>query len=307
MPNLKNIKDRISSINNIQKITRAMKMVAAAKVKKAENTVKQSRPFTRNLYEMFQKALVAAGYYDVVNLHTEKAIDNYPQLLEKREIKTIGLLIITSNKGLAGAYSANVIRFAQKRIKEAAAKGLGVRVYLLGNKAFAPMRNFKKHYDFEIAETYTNASDEANGTNSLVIAEDMASAYVSKKIDTIELITTRYQNMISYRVESWNLLPVKLEESLVEEHAKVDAEMEFEPSVHSILQKIVPMYITNIIYQALLEASASELASRMTAMSAAVNNAQGMIKDLTVKYNKERQAAITQEISEVVSGADALK
>jgi len=307
MPNLKSIKDRISSIKNIQKITRAMKMVAAAKVKKAENTVKQSRPFTRNLYEMFQKALVKAGYFDGESFSGEHAIDNYPELLKTRTVSTIGLLVITSNKGLAGAYSANVVRYAHRRIKEAVSQGLKVRVYLLGNKAVAPMKNLAKKLDFEIMQVYTNASDEANGANSLVIAEDMAADFIANKIDTIELITTRYQNMISYRVESWELLPVKIDEKLLEEHSKIDAEMEFEPSVHAILQRIVPMYITNIIYQALLEASASELASRMTAMSAAVNNADGMITDLTVKYNKERQAAITQEITEVVSGADALK
>ena len=139
----------------------------------------------------------------------------------------------------------------------------------------------------------------------------MAHAYVEGTIDSIEIVTTRFRNMMSYTVEDWKILPTdNIQEALgttQEEHHGVDPLMLFEPDARTILQKMMPMFITNIIFQALLEAVASELAARMTAMSSATNNADEMIRVLTIDYNKARQAAITQEISEVVSGADALK
>ena len=138
------------------------------------------------------------------------------------------------------------------------------------------------------------------------VVEDLADYYVNKKIDKIEIITTRFKNMMSYFVEEWEILPLKSPEADYEKLHDNVAEplMEFEPDMHNILQKVVPMYITNIIYQAMLEAQASELASRMTAMSAATSNAEKMITTLSIEYNKSRQAAITQEIVEVVSGAN---
>ena len=136
-----------------------------------------------------------------------------------------------------------------------------------------------------------------------MIAEDIAEDFVSEKIDKIEIITTHFNNMMSYNIVNWEVLPVKTEKAELHE---LDPIMEYEPSAHGILQQIVPMYITNSIYQALLEANASELASRMTAMSAASNNAEEMINNLTVDYNKARQWAITQELVEIVSGASAI-
>ena len=137
-----------------------------------------------------------------------------------------------------------------------------------------------------------------------MIAEDLAEDFINKKIDKIEIVTTRFNNMMSYSVQDRTVLPVKLEEE-TEKTGEPDPLMEFIPSTDSILKKLVPMYITNSIYQALLEANASELASRMTAMSAASNNAEEMIANLTVNYNKARQGAITQELIEIVSGANA--
>lgn len=316
MSNLKNIKNRILSIINTQKITKAMKMVAAAKVKKAELAVKFSRPFTLELFKLFIQIDKILKDKAFAPINVKRALDNYPALLEDREVKTVGLLAITSNKGLAGAYSANVVRFAVKKIKEAKEKGCDVKVYLVGQKAFAPLRNLQKNLGFEIVETYTDVIDDLNSASALVVSEDLAQAYVDRKVDSIELITTRYQNMMTYKVENWTLLPSCEAQSSIpkkfhkgEEEIKIstNTEMIFEPNAEEILGKIVPMYITNVIYQALLEAMASELASRMTAMSAATNNAQEMIRLLTIDYNKARQEQITQELTEVVSGADALK
>ena len=148
--------------------------------------------------------------------------------------------------------------------------------------------------------------DKPSSSAANMIAEDITEDYVSGKIDKIEIITTRFNNMMSYSVQDWTVLPIKIEK---EENNVVEAKalMEFIPDTNSILQKLVPMFITNSIFQALLEASASELASRMTAMSAASKNAEEMINNLTVSYNKARQSAITQELIEIVSGASAQK
>lgn len=306
MPNLKDIKDRINSINSTQKITQAMKMVAAAKVKKSENAVKRGRPFTSELMKMFARLLDAVSDYSEDVLKVEKGIDNYPVLLKKREKKTAGLLVVTSSKGLAGAYNANIVRHTLKLVEENAEKGIATKLFVAGQKGLIALKRQAAIKGFEILKSYTKLPSEPNATTSLVIAEDMAQAFVDGKIDSIEIVTTRFRNMMSYSVEEWKVLPVELEEEAGEDH-KIDPLMMFDTSEHDILQKLVPLYISNTIYQSLLEAVASELASRMTAMSAATSNAQEMIRLLTIDYNKARQAAITQEISEVVSGADALK
>lgn len=312
MPNLLDIKARINSIKNTQKITKAMKMVAAAKVKRSQNKVIASRPFSRALGEAFVKVLSSVEGFSSASLKIERAIDNYPVLMQKREQKTAGILVITSNRGLAGAYNANVVRYVLKNIEEYKAKGIGVKLFIVGLKGTSVLKRRAQSVGFEIAQTYTKISQEPNSSNALVIAEDMADAFVKGEIDSIEIVTTRFKNMMSYKVEDWKILPAEdikkaLGDDEISESAQIDPLMAFEPDVDSILQKIVPMFITNIIYQALLEAVASELAARMTAMSAATNNAEEMIRVLSVDYNKARQAAITNEILEVVSGADALK
>lgn len=307
MTNLKDIKNRIQSVQSTQKITRAMKMVAAAKVKKAENTVKASRPFTTELTSMFKKLLVSVGTYSAQSLKIKSAIDNYPELLQVREIKTVGLLVITSNKGLAGAYNANVVRKTLQSIKDYKEQGIKTILFVVGQKGISTLRRKCKDLDCEIVKTYLSVANEPTGEGAKLVIEDIAEYFVSHQIDKIEVITTRFKNMMSYFVENWTILPLKV---LNDDHEKltdniIEPLMEFMPDMHSILQKIVPMYMTNILFQSLLEAQASELASRMTAMSAATTNAEKMIKGLSVQYNKTRQFAITQEIIEVVSGANA--
>lgn len=307
MTNLKDIKNRIQSVQSTQKITRAMKMVAAAKVKKAENTVKASRPFTTELTSMFKKLLASVGTYSAQSLKIKSAIDNYPELLQVREIKTVGLLVITSNKGLAGAYNANVVRKTLQTIKDYKEQGIKTILFVVGQKGISTLKRKCKDLDCEIVKTYLNIANEPTGEGAKLVIEDIAEYFVSHQIDKIEVITTRFKNMMSYFVENWTILPLK---GLNDDHEKItdniiEPLMEFMPDMHSILQKIVPMYMTNILFQSLLEAQASELASRMTAMSAATTNAEKMIKGLSVQYNKTRQFAITQEIIEVVSGANA--
>lgn len=307
MANLKDIKNRILSVESTKKITRAMKMVAAAKVKKSETAVVTSRPYTRELVSMFQKLLNSVTEFSSDSLKIKSAIDDYPALLKSREIKSIGMLVITSNKGLAGAYNANVVRDVLRRIKDYQNDGISVTLFVVGQKGISALRKKCKELNVPIAKKYFSAIDNPNPMEARDIAEDMAEYFVSEKIDKIEIITTRFKNMMSYFVEDWAVLPVvgitDVKERITDN--VIDPLMEFIPDKHHILQKIVPMYMTNIFYQALLEAQASELASRMTAMSAATNNAEKMIKELSVEYNKTRQFAITQEIIEVVNGANS--
>lgn len=327
MANLRNIKDRISSIKNTQKITRAMKMVAAAKVKKAENMVKMSRPFTYELYRMFIMVYNEIGKSKFEEIKTKNAVDNYPALLNARDVDTVGLVVISSNKGLAGAYSANIVRFTINKIKELNAENKKAVLYLVGQKTLAPLKNAQRNLDFEIREIYTGILDDLNVSSAKIVAEDLAEDYVADRIDRIELITTRYINTMTYKVEEWTLLPALTPEEgqnraqemklnkfhreefdkehnvQYEHHIKLESMMEFLPCPECVLQKIVPMYITNVIYQTMLEAQASELSSRMTAMSAATSNADDMIKTLTVQYNKVRQEGITQELTEVIGAS----
>ncbi len=321
MANLRNIKDRINSIKNTQKITRAMKMVAAAKVKKAESAVKASRPFTLELYKMFSWAYKETLKNCCDKVQAKVAIENYSGLLEKREIKSVGVVIVSSNKGLAGAYCANVVRYSLNLIKKYINEGKQVKVYLIGQKAIPAIKNAQRQLNFEIKKTYVDILEDINSSSAYVVANALANDYIKKEIDEIQLITTRYKNMMTCYTQNWQLLPAIIDDEIsdfrdkeLDDELKVSHEVhkieplsEYLPNLNAVLSTVVPMYVTNIIYQAFLEAQASELSSRMTAMSAATNNAQDMILSLTIEYNKARQAKITQEITEVISGAGALK
>ena len=306
MANLKLIKTRIKSVKNTQKITQAMKMVAAAKVKKAENQVKSSRPFSNELARSFTKLIAAKPEIDKEKVTSLNPLDNYPELLKQRKLETVGLMVITSDKGLAGAYNANVVRKAVSRVREILREGLNVKLFIVGTKGVQAL----KKYNIETIKTYTKLPAIATPGGCAVIAEDLAESYVNKEIDKIEIITTHFKSTLSYQVQLWQLLPVIIapeKDNEEKEQQKIEPEMLFEPNIETVLQKIVPLYFTNRIFQAMTEASASELAARMQAMSAATNNARDMIKILTIDYNKARQASITQELLEVVSGAQALE
>ena len=307
MASLKDIKKRIGSVQSTKKITRAMKMVAAAKVRSSETAVKASRPYALELYHMFQKLLNSVGEFSSETLKIKRAIDNYPKLLEKRAVKSVGLFAITSNKGLAGAYSANVAKATLKRVKELQSEGLSVKVFIAGQKGISILRKRLAALNTPIEKKYFSAIENPDAMEARDIAEDLAEYYVEGKIDKIEIITTRFRNMVSYSVDTWAILPIDGVKDTRERNSDniLEPLMEFTPDMHHILQKVVPMYITDIFYHALLEAKASELASRMTAMSAATTNAEKIIHDLSIEYNKLRQSAITNEIIEVINGANS--
>lgn len=300
MAGLRNIKRRIKSIQNTQKITQAMRMVAAAKVRKAEIRVKASRPFSNELVKAFQRLLAAKPQIQGNDVKTGKAIDNYHALLKHRETKTVGLLVITSDRGLAGAYSTNIVRKAVSRVKELKKDGINAKLFVVGLKGL----NALKRADVEIVENYVKMPVLPTPGEARVIADDLAEYYIREDIDRIEIITTNFKSMLSFEVQLWQVLPVRISSEIDQEENQIHyAEMVFEPDLETVLQKMVPLYISNRIYQALIEASASELAARMSAMASATSNASDIIQHLTIVYNKARQASITQEILEVVSGA----
>ena len=306
MTNLKGLRVRINSIKSTQKITKAMKMVASAKVKRSENATKAGRPFTLALLELFQRLMKAVEGCDLKSKTYDSSINNYSALLAKREIKTVGLLVLTSNKGLAGAYNSNLVKKTIARIKEYNEQGIKTRLFVVGSKGVNSLERKRKLLDFEIVKAYTKFPQEVGYSDSQVVAEDLADEYVNQRIDKVEIITTLFKNMMSYSVTDVGLLPLEVEKVNYEDGIP-EPLMEFEPDADALLQVLTPMYFSNLIYHAFLEATASELASRTMAMSAASDNAEAMINNLTVEYNKARQFAITQELIEIVGGAGALK
>ena len=301
MANLKKIRTRINSIISTQKITRAMKMVASAKVKKFENKVKSARPFTFELEKMFYRLLHSVSQIESKQTKFKEPINNYPILLQEREIKNVGLLILTSNKGLSGAFNANIVRYTLKKIEEYKEKGIGCELFIVGQKGYNALKRVCNDYDFKITQTYLGFPENPTSSQARLVASDMARSFVNGDIDSMEIITTRFRNMMSYSVEKWDILPL---DEIDFDYTKEDfSDMEIEPSQPAVLSELVPLFISSIIFQAMLESIASELASRMTAMSAACNNADEMIQKLTIEYNKARQAMITQELTEIVGGS----
>lgn len=304
MANLKKIRNRINSIVSTQKITRAMKMVASAKVKKFENKVKASRPFTFELEKMFYRLLHSISEVEIQETNFKEPLNNYPVLLQERPIKNVGLLIITSNKGLSGAFNANLVRYTLKTIQEYKEKGIRCELFIIGQKGYNALKRVADENGFTITQTYLTFSENPTSSQARLVAADMARSFVNGNIDSMEIITTRFKNMMSYSVEKWDILP--LDEIDFEYTKEEFSDMEIEPNISSVLSELVPLFISSIIFQAMLESIASELASRMTAMSAACNNADEMIQKLTIDYNKARQAMITQELTEIVGGSIAI-
>ena len=197
---------------------------------------------------------------------------------------------------------ARTRRKALKIIDDYSNQNVKCKLFIVGQKGISTLRKKSKESDSEILGEYLNVANNPTPSGAEIIAEDITDAFVKGSIDKIEIITTKFKNMMSYQAEDWTVLPININQ---DDSHNINPLMEFEPNIEIILQKLVPLYITNIIFQALLEAQASELASRMTAMSAATSNAEKMLHDLSIEYNKTRQTAITQELIEVVSGANA--
>lgn len=301
MPNLKDIRRRIRSVKSTQKITQAMRMVAAAKVKRAENRVKAARPYAEELQHLFTQV-----YTEMANQVPALEGSRYLELLSPRPIKTVGIVVVSSDRGLCGSYNSSIIRQALRLEEELKARGLTPKFYLVGNKV---IQAFKRYSTADVLGRIANMTAAPTVHDANLIAETLVEAFLKGEIDSIEILSTHFISMISYKVQMTPVIPVKgrVEESQAEKQSGLKPEFLLEPDPVQALDQLIPMYLSNILYILLLEASASELAARMTAMSNATTNASDLIDKLTIVYNKARQASITQEILEVVSGAQAIK
>lgn len=314
MANLKAIRDRIQSVKNTKKITEAMRLVAAARVRRAQEQVIATRPFADRLAQVLYGLQTRLRFEDV----------DLP-LLKKREVKTVGLLVIAGDRGLCGGYNSNVIRRAENRAKEIKAEGLDYKFVLVGRKAI----QYFQRRDQPIDATYTGLEQIPTAAEATRVADELLSLFLSEKVDRIELIYTKFVSLVSSRPVVQTLLPLdpqgleagddeifrlttrggqfQVEREKVTTQARaLPRDMIFEQDPVQILDSLLPLYLSNQLLRALQESAASELAARMTAMNNASDNAGELIKTLSLSYNKARQAAITQELLEVVGGAEAL-
>jgi F-type H+-transporting ATPase subunit gamma len=315
MPNLKDIRRRIKSVKSTQKITQAMKMVAAAKVKRAEQAMKASRPFTDELKAIFLQAL--KGYKP-----SEDALQQNPvlSLLKPRPVKAIALVVMMADRGLCGGYNTTLIKAMNAKIESYLAQGIRVRVYPVGNKAIQAVKRLGDKV--QIAMTLHSMSVQPKPIHGTKLARQLVEQFLKTRIDSIEVLSTRFKSMVQYEVEHQVLLPLtvaQLTENIHQEalrkaesgdvHAveTVRKELLLEPSPQDVLNTLIPMVLARLLYSLLLEAAACELSSRMTAMSNATKNASELVARLALVYNKARQSAITQELLEVVGGSEALK
>jgi F-type H+-transporting ATPase subunit gamma len=286
MPNAQDIRRRIKSVKSIEQITKAMKMVAAARLRRAQEKAAASLPYTEK---------IRAVLTSVAN-HTS---DLSHPLLEKREVKRIGYLVLSADKGLAGAYSSNVIKEVLPHItgKENSS------IIAVGRKA----RDYFKRRGYTVDEEYTGFSEKPSLQEARTIARSIAEGYQSGKYDEIHLAYTLFHSALTQKPTSVKLLPIEDLTTTTAANSDGGQEYIFEPSAEEVLNFLIPQYLETTIYGALLQSAASELGARMTAMGSATDNAEELIAKLILNYNKIRQATITREISEIVGGAEALK
>jgi F-type H+-transporting ATPase subunit gamma len=293
MANLNAIRQRIRSVKATQKITKAMQLVAAAKVRRAQMRVLAGRPFTQAVVRVLQDAVHALGPVDLQGL----------PLLQHRPIKKVAIIVISSDRGLCGSYNTVVFREVLARIQVLKNEGKEVALILIGQKAQA----FFKSVKVEKLKTYALLPAIPSVEESKLIAQNAAEDFVTGKVDAVELISTKFISMLTSQVVNFQFLPVAIPEQKVT-GTTLAPEKLFEPSVLEVMEReLLPKYSQNTLLQALLEASASELAARMAAMTNATNNAKELISSLTLSYNKARQSGITQDLLEIVGGAEALK
>jgi F-type H+-transporting ATPase subunit gamma len=314
MANLKAIRDRIKSVKNTRKITEAMRLVAAAKVRRAQEQVIATRPFADRLAQVLHGLQTRLKFEDV----------DLP-LLQKRDVKSVGLLVISGDRGLCGGYNTNVIRRAENRAKELKAVGIDYNYVLVGRKA----SQYFKRRSQPISESFIGLEQIPTAEESSRISDQLLSLFLSGTVDRVEVVYTKFVSLVSSRPVVQTLLPLDPQgleaqddemfrlitrggqfaverEKVVRDDKTLPQDMIFEQDPVQILDALLPLYLNNQILRALQESAASELAARMTAMNNASDNANQLVKSLTLDYNKARQAAITQEILEVVGGAEAL-
>jgi F-type H+-transporting ATPase subunit gamma len=305
MPTQRDVQNRISSVENIKKITKAMEMVAAARLRRAEQRIEALRPYADAIRRMTRQAADAA-----------ESMPNLPILREHDSEDTVGLMVVSSDRGLAGAFNSQLVRAATRASREHEREGRSLSWYASGRRGVSSL-TFR---GIEPAGQYTGFTDRPSYENAREIAEDLMAAYIDEDVDRVEIFYNGYISPLRQEVRRETLLPLQQADILGDEDgddeqqgdesdvAKRDSRalVEYEPDPEEILERLVPDYVEISVYRALLESTASEHGARMTAMRSASDNAGEVIDDLTLEMNRARQAEITQEILEVVSGAEAL-
>ena len=314
MANLKEIRDRIVSVKNTRKITEAMRLVAAAKVRRAQDQVLKSRPFADKLARILQ------------NIQTRMQFETSDSpLLSKRKVETISLVCITADRGLCGGYNNNIIKKVEIRYDELINQGYKPQLILVGKKAIGYFQNRKDKYT--IKRTFKELEQVPTASDAEGITNDVLAEFISESSDRVEIIYTKFITLVSCSPVVQTLLPLdpqgiaekndeifrlttknsqlRVEKSNIQasDKSELPSDMVFEQSPDQLLDSLLPLYLQNQVLRALQESAASELACRMTAMNNASDNAKELASTLNLTYNKARQAAITQEILEVVGGA----
>jgi F-type H+-transporting ATPase subunit gamma len=308
MANLKDIRGRIASVKNIRKITRAMEMISAARLRKAEQRIEALRPYADALRRMTARASQAADN-----------IPNLPILQEKENVQTVGILLITGDRGLAGPFNSQILRAGNARMRELQSDGKEVLWYAVGRRGVSSL----EFRGFEVGGSWTGFTDRPAFGDARTVADGVVSAYVDDKVDRVEVFYNGYISPVNQEVRHETLLPLQQADVIADDENDEDDEGQngngedehihdralwiYEPDAEEILARLVPDYVEISIYRALLESTASEHGARMSAMRSASDNAADLIDDLTLAANRQRQAEITQEIMEVVAGAEGLR
>ena len=294
----RDVKQRIDSVKNIRKITSAMQMVAAARLRRAEQRIAALRPYAGAIRRMTRQAAAAAG----------GEVAGNPILQEHESEDTIGILLVTGDRGLAGAFNSQIIRAGLRAAADYEAEGKKIHFYAAGRRGNSSLL-FRK---IEPAGSYVGFSDRPAYANAREIAEKLMAEYVDGAVDRVEVFYNGYISPLTQEVRREVLLPLQratIDEALTEEEegeGDKHALVEYEPDPEEILKRLIPDYVEISVFRALLESTASEHGARMTAMRSASDNAAEVIEDLTLEMNRARQAEITQEIMEVVAGAESL-
>jgi F-type H+-transporting ATPase subunit gamma len=295
MANVQDLKRRIRSVRNTRKITKAMELVASARLRRAQTRIEAMRPYADRMLELIGGVARAAT-----------SVRTIP-LLQRREVQTVAIVPLTGDRGLAGAFNGQVLRRALQLERELRSEGKDVKWLVAGKKGRSTL-TFRR---YEVTQAWTGFSDRPEYRDAQAIAHALAELYVNGEVDAVQVVYNRYVSPLVQQVTVQEVLPI--EEHLLEtdeEERREDAlrgDFIFEPEPEEILERLVPVYVETEIYRALLESAASEQGARMTAMRNASKNAGELIDSLTLAMNRARQAAITQELLEVVAGADALE
>ena len=288
---LRTIKRRIGSVKSTQKITRAMELIASSRIIRAQQRVDAARPYSEEMRRLMASVAANAGSID------------HPLLKERDQVSTVGTIVVTADRGLAGAYNSNVIRAAERDMRE---HDKDNKLFLIGKKGVSYFRF--RGYEFE--ESWMGHSEQPRLEDAHNVAGAVAKAFSEGDVDQVKLAYTRFESAMTQRPTVVQLLPLpqeELEELQEDQKDQQGPQYVFEPAPEQILNYLLPRYVEGLILQGLLEAAASEHAARRRAMKAATDNADDLIENLTRNYNQARQAEITTEIMEVVGGAEALR